>query len=93
MIDTVSLYANLGRGRNGELVEWSISRIILADSLLSVYLHENLQTKFVTDFFYQHRVAFDGATSEVEVLDTCGCAVSVTFICFKCWHSFVFMAR
>ena len=32
---------------------------------------------FVSDFLYQHRVAFDGATSEVEVLDTCGCAVSV----------------
>lgn len=26
------------------------------------------------DFLYQHRVAFDGATSEVEILDTCGCA-------------------
>ncbi|KAI5646530.1 ras family domain-containing protein [Phthorimaea operculella] len=25
------------------------------------------------DFLYQHRVAFDGASSEVEVLDTCGC--------------------
>lgn len=50
-------------------------------------------TEFVTDFFYQHRVAFDGATSEVEVLDTCGCTVNIIFICFKCWHSFVFMAR
>lgn len=26
------------------------------------------------DFLYQHRVSFDGVTSEVEVLDTCGCA-------------------
>ncbi|CAG9795174.1 unnamed protein product [Diatraea saccharalis] len=28
------------------------------------------------DFLYQHRVAFDGAVSEVEILDTSNCAVS-----------------
>lgn len=37
----------------------------------------------VTDFLYQHRVAIDGATSEVEVLDTCGCAVNIYFA-FSC---------
>lgn len=30
----------------------------------------------VSDFLYQHRVAFDGAVSEVEILDTSNCAVS-----------------
>lgn len=33
----------------------------------------------ISDFFYQHRVAFDGAASEVEVLDTCGCAVGIVW--------------
>lgn len=32
---------------------------------------------FISDLLYQHRVAIDGATSEVEVLDTCGCAVNI----------------
>lgn len=30
---------------------------------------------FASDFLYQHRVAFDGAVSEVEILDTSNCAV------------------
>ncbi|OWR52778.1 ras-related and estrogen-regulated growth inhibitor like protein [Danaus plexippus plexippus] len=34
------------------------------------------------DFLYQHRVAFDGAVSEVEILDTSNCAVS--YFIYRC---------
>lgn len=34
----------------------------------------------VSDFMYRHNVTFDSVTTEVEILDTCKCAVSLTFI-------------
>lgn len=37
---------------------------------------------FILDFLYQHRVAFDGAVSEVEILDTSNCAVS--YFIYRC---------
>lgn len=38
--------------------------------------HISIPYSLVSDFLYQHRVAFDGAVSEVEILDTSNCAVS-----------------
>jgi hypothetical protein len=32
---------------------------------------------FVSDFLYRHNVTFDNVTTEVEILDTSQCAVSV----------------
>lgn len=39
-------------------------------------LRTSIAYSLVSDFLYQHRVAFDGAVSEVEILDTSNCAVS-----------------
>jgi hypothetical protein len=63
--DTVFLKANIERGQyRGD--EGKSKLKIISIAIVCI----------VSDFLYQHRVAFDGATSEVEVLDTCGCAVS-----------------
>lgn len=37
----------------------------------------DLNISIVSDFLYQHKATFDGATSDVEILDTCNCAVSL----------------
>lgn len=44
--------------------------------LYTIIAHCSIPRSLVADFLYQHRVAFDGAVSEVEILDTSNCAVS-----------------
>lgn len=45
-------------------------------SIKAIVTHISIPYSLVSDFLYQHRVAFDGAVSEVEILDTSNCAVS-----------------
>ncbi|PZC85580.1 hypothetical protein B5X24_HaOG216688 [Helicoverpa armigera] len=51
-------------------------KLVIIPSVVVRYLTKRYIGEYSStgDFLYQHRVAFDGATSEVEVLDTCGCA-------------------